>query len=435
MLPRPKISLKILHISTYDNNGGAARAAYRIHQAQVLVGIDSRMRVLTKCTDDERVTGGVSQSIAERLLANFHRRVLDLRRKGWTTDNPVIHTFGEESADLVDELNASDADILNLHWVAGMLSIADIRRLRKPLVWTLHDMWAFCGGEHYAPDDSQARFRRGYRLDNRPSGERGPDLNRRTWAKKQTAWAQQRFSLVSPSQWLADCAQNSVIFSDTVIHVIPYYLNMQFPWRPIARDFARNALGLPQSSKLILMGAMGGMSDPRKGGDLLNDSIARLAACNGGLDIALVVYGQSAPITENAYPCPVYWLGAVQDDRVLALAYAAVNLMVVPSRQDNLPNTALEAQACGTPVVAFDVGGLPDIVLHKSTGWLAPAFDTNDMAHGIGWLLADDARLQVVSNEARVQALARFGADAVGQKYRNVYEGVLSTEGDRFYEQ
>ena len=247
--------------------------------------------------------------------------------------------------------------------------------------------------EHYAPDDTTSRYRQGYSADNRHLSERGPDLNRQVWEAKRRAWARQRFTIVSPSRWLAACAQQSVLFTDAAVHVIPNPLDTVNTWRPIPRDVARVALRLPLDKKLILTGADGGLINPYKGGDLLRISLARVVTRQSG-DVELIIYGQGEPATGETWPCPVHWLGVVRDDRVLALAYSAADVMVVPSRQDNLPNTAVEAQACGTPVVAFDIGGLPDIVIHRESGWLAKPFDTEDMAKGVLWVLGDSKRWQ-----------------------------------------
>ncbi len=121
----------------------------------------------------------------------------------------------------------------------------------------------------------------------------------------------------------------------------------------------------------------------------------------------------------------MHWLGAVSDDRVLALAYAAADVMVVPSRQEAFGQTASEAHACGTPVVAFDIGGLPDIVDHQATGWLAPAFDTESLANGIVWVMDDAATWQGLSEATRHSAVQRFGPELIGKKYLAVYESVI----------
>lgn len=416
--------MKILHVSSGDFNGGAARAAYRIHRAQVKAGMDSHMLVLQKGSSDERVIKAAQQSLPIRVLQMMHRRWLWYSHRDWSTNNPVLHTFGHDSAGLVAAINSSDADIVNLHWISRMLSVKDIGRLRKPIVWTLHDMWAFCGGEHYASDDNSARFRVGYQTDNRPDGERGPDLNRRTWEAKRRVWARQEFTIIGPSHWLADCAQQSVLLGNMPIHVIPNPLDTERVWRPIDRVAARTVLGLPMEKKLILFGADKGTVDPRKGADLLRAAILRLSEKLPG-EIELLIYGQDKGIEGDVWPCPVHWLGVLRDDRVLAQAYSASDVMIVPSRQDNLPNTAVEAQACGTPVAAFDVGGLPDIVIHRETGWLAKALDTEDLAEGIFWLLDNESRNMALSAAARKRVVECYSESFVAEIYRNLYENLL----------
>lgn len=420
--------MKILHVSTGDANGGAARAAYRIHRALVDNGIESVMRVLNSGTGDSTVSTGKPRELIKRIGDKVYKRLLEQSQRGWHTDNPILHTFGQISANLVDELNNSDADILHLHWVSGMLSVADIGRLRKPIVWTLHDMWAFCGGEHYAPDDEQSRFRVGYHPNNRPPGERGPDLNRKTWLSKQRAWARQSFTIISPSQWLSNCVQDSVLLRKHPVHVVANPLDTNFPWRPVPQEIARAALGLPQGSRLILTGAIGGMLDPRKGGDLMLAAVDRVIQHVPQGDVRLVIYGQHSNTNTLSWPCPVHWLGELRDDRVLALIYAASDVMVVPSRQEAFGQTASEAQACGTPVVAFDLGGLPDIVQHKKTGWLAPAFDIDSLGSGIEWILNDMNRLRVLRQTAREMALARFSQNIICTKHLAIYNKVIANQ-------
>jgi glycosyltransferase involved in cell wall biosynthesis len=418
-------SMKILHVCTSDAETGAGRAAYRLHRALVDGGHDSHMRVLDRRTGDDRVKGGrPGKGVPAKAAARVRRRWRTYRERGWATTNPVIHSFGHDGAGLLDELNAGDAEILNLHWLGGMLSVADIGRLQKPIVWTFHDMWAFCGGEHYVEDDASARFRHGYLASNRPAGEQGPDLNRRTWEAKRRRWAQQRFTVVCPSHWMAECTSGSALLAGAPVHVIANALDTEDLWRPLPRDAARAALRLPPDKRLVLMGAEGGVTDPRKGGDLLRDMMDRFVLRSPG-EVELMIYGQSAPTGLEHWPCPVHWLGTVRDDRVLVAAYSAADAMVVPSRQDNLPNTAVEAQACGVPVVAFDVGGLPDIVTHQVSGWLARPFDVDDLAGGLLWVLQDETRRLALSAAGRDHAVERFAEPVVADQYAGVYARTL----------
>jgi glycosyltransferase involved in cell wall biosynthesis len=164
-----------------------------------------------------------------------------------------------------------------------------------------------------------------------------------------------------------------------------------------------------------------------KGEDLLHEAFLKLKDAGHELP-ELLIFGQTQLATASEWPCKVHWLGRVNDDHVMRLIYAAADVMAVPSRLDNLPNTAVEAQACGIPVVAFDIGGLPDIVDHQQSGWLAPAFDPNCLAEGIVWVLQDKDRWKQLSSHARQHALQRFAPEVVVAQYLDVYRTAVSRQ-------
>jgi glycosyltransferase involved in cell wall biosynthesis len=420
--------MKVLQLSTDDFSGGASRAAYRLHTALLQCGVDSRMRVLVHQTANDKVTAGKGQrSFSQKVKAKLQQKWRTICRRNFRSSNPIMHSFGDISACIVDEINASDVDVVHLHWVANLLSIDDIGRIKKPIVWTLHDMWAFCGGEHVVFDDrSSARFRVGYTVDNRPTDESGPDLNLLAWQSKRRAWSQQSFNIVAPGRWMAECAGASVLFSTQPVHVIANPLELEHLWRPIDQQFARRVLGLEPTKRYVLSGSAGGMAH-LKGEDLLREAFLKLKEAGHELP-ELLIFGQTQPATASEWPCKVHWLGRVNDDHVMRLIYAAADVMAVPSRLDNLPNTAVEAQACGIPVVAFDIGGLPDIVDHQQSGWLAPAFDPAGLAEGIVWVLQDKDRWKQLSSRARQRAIQRFAPEVVVAQYVDVYRKAVSRQ-------
>lgn len=416
--------MKILHLSTYDNFGGAARATNRIHKALEFVGIDSKMRVVNKSTSDKNVSNWYSKKILKKIQYEFYQRWLIKVKRIWYHENKEMHSFGTYGIGIVEEINNCDADVIHLHWISDMLSIEDIGKIKKPIVWTMHDMWAFCGAEHYALEDQNLRFVNGYLENNRTITETGPDLNRKTWMLKKKNWSNQNFTIVSTSKWLYNCAKDSVLFNNSNHYLIPYPIDCNAIWYPINKQIAREVLNLPQDSYLILMGADGGVGNPRKGGDLLKEAIIYLDKFSS-LPVELIIFGQSNPDNTTEWPKNVHWLGAVNDDRVLTLAYSASDVMVVPSRQEAFGQTATESLACGTPLVAFDIGGLSDIVLHKENGWLSKPFDTKDMAEGIQWILEDSQRHQKLSTKARQTVIDRYDPTKVALLYKEVYEAVL----------
>lgn len=447
--PNSKHRMKVFQLNFSDINGGAARAAYRIHHAVRAGGLDSTMLVSLAESGDWTVEGPGSP--LGRAMARIRPHAGTGPRALLRTENPIIHSPAILPSGWARRLNGSDADVIHLHWVAGeMLSIREIGRLTKPVVWTLHDMWAFCGAEHYTDDH---RWRDGYQPDNRPGHESGFDLNRWTWNRKRKYW-RRPMHIVTPSTWLADCVRESTLMRDWPVTVIANPLDTEH-WRPLPQAMARELLGLPADVPLALFGALGGGRDPRKGFDLLLRAFEHLRESPQARGLELVVFGQLAPQSPPDLGFPIHYTGHLHDDLSLRVLYSAADVLVIPSRQDNLPNTGVEAQACGTPVVAFDIGGLPDIVAHQHTGYLAKAFDVADFAHGIGWVL--EARSTSSSFRAVVQSRGGAGAAAknhigpaeldmrinarnravkqfaylrVAEQYRAVYRSALDAWGD-----
>ena len=316
-------------------------------------------------------------------------------------------------------LNSLDVDILNLRWIQGeTLSIPAIGRIRKPFVWTLHDMWPLCGTEHYATDQ---RWRYGYSRFSRPAYDLGLDLASWNWHRKIKHWNSKLF-LVAPSNWLADCIKESLLFRQSHLRVIPNPLDMNF-WHPLPPAYARQALDLPYDRKILLFGALGDLKQTRKGFDLLKEAISRLVDLHPPTNLCLLVLGEKPRTDIPRFDLPVHYLGRVKDDEILRLSYSAADLLVLPSRQDNLPNMAVEAQACGLPVVAFDIGGIPDIVDHLTTGYLARPYCTQDLAQGMIWALSRTSRSQD-SAICRNRAIINFCQDRVASQYLRLYEEV-----------
>lgn len=407
-------------ISYSDITGGAARAAYRIHHALRLQGVDSTMRVNSANTDDWTVRGQVGN--LQNLLTISRLVPGKLATRLLRTNNRVIHSPAILHSSWPKRLNISDADIINLHWVNHeMMSIGDIARIKKPVVWTLHDMWPFCGAEHYTED---FRWREGYTRNNRPSYEAGLDLNRWVWRRKMRNW-RRPMHIVSPSNWLAGCARQSMLMREWPVTVVPNAVDTSV-WQPLNKSLARELLKLPNDAPLLLFGAVGGARDPRKGFELLRQALRHL---QGQVkELQLIVFGQHAPREPDDLGFPIHYMGHLHDDLSLRVLYSAADAMVIPSRQDNLPNTGVEALACGTPVVAFNTCGLPDIVKHEKTGYLAEPFNSEDLASGIIWVLADAARHAQLCVNARHYATATFSYPVVAEQYLSVYQSAVDLQ-------
>jgi glycosyltransferase involved in cell wall biosynthesis len=413
--------MKVAQVSYFDIHGGAARAAYRIHHALRRHGIDSRMYVNSASAGDWTV---------QKLDARGINAISSLRRflgasltKVLLTERRVFLSPAILPSRWPQRLNKSDADVIHLHWVAfEMMSITDIGRLEGPVVWTLHDMWAFCGAEHYT---EELRWRDGYSRQNRPACESGFDLTRWTWRRKLKHW-RRPMRIVAPSRWMADCARHSVIMRDWPVSVIPYPIDTE-TFQPIDKMLARKILGLPTEGPLLLFGAMGGTRNFIKGFDLLKSALDLLRSQMAGLE--LVVLGQLPPREPVNLGFPIHYAGHLHDDISLCLYYSAADAVAVPSRQDNLPNSSIEALACGTPVVAFDVCGLLDIVEHQETGYLARHFDIEDLAQGIRWVMDGAERRAILSTQSRQAAVARYSQAVVAEQYLQLYKTVGRLQG------
>lgn len=413
--------MKCLILSSSEKSGGAARAANRLHHALLAASVDSRMHVASKQSDDWRVIGPTNKF--EKGSVKLGQIIEGLGKKLQQTCNLNLHSLACISWLRASQINASSADVINLHWVCGgFLSVEEIGRIIKPVVWTLHDMWAFSGAEHIAPDDEGARWRHGYDKGNRHAADGGVDIDRWVWRRKKNAW-NRPFHIVTPSRWLADCARSSALLHDWPITVVPNPLDTEI-FKPMPRKLAREILRLPLDAKIVLFGAMGGRQDPIKGWDLLQPALAQIA---GRIPhVHGVIFGQGEPQHPPLLGLPLHWLGHLHDDVTLALLYSAANVMVVPSRQENLPQSGTEAQSCGCPVVAFNATGLPDVVEHAHTGYLAEAYSSDDLARGIEWVLADDERHAVLSVQSRKRSVSLWSPSVVVPQYVNIYNNILA---------
>ncbi len=412
--------MKVTLLSYEDGKAGAGRAVLKLHKALLAYGVESRLRVRSKTTDLQSVyiTKPLVRKAIGKLAAPLVQPFMRLQR----SSNPGLHSPAWFPSGIVSELNGSDADVLQLNFVSGLLSIEEIGRLTKPLVWRLSDMWAFSGGEHYGDDGPAARWRSGYSHDNRPANEGGVDLDRWIWQRKRTAW-KRPIHIIAPSHWLADCVRESALMRDWPVTVIPTTLDVE-QFKPWPKELARDILRLPHDRKLILFGAISGGTDPRKGREFLQSALKVLAPTMK--DATAVIFGQSEPAKAPDFGLPLIWMGHLNDDATLALLYSAADVMVLPSRQDNLPQTGVESQSCGCPLVTFNASGLPDLLEHQKTGYIAKAFDVDDLANGIQWVISDSARQQQLSREARARALRLWSPSIVIAQYLTVYQRAMA---------
>ena len=286
-------------------------------------------------------------------------------------------------------------------------------------------MWPFCGLEHY-PNEELGRYRVGYTKESRSKDDKGWDVNRWEWKRKQRIFKQiKNLTIVTPSRWLSSCVKESAMFKDRRIETIPYGIDTEI-FKPINKQEARRILNLPLGKKLVLFGATRGTDDPRKGFVYLRDALNKIVNSSGlKEDLELLIFGAGEPREKTNFGAKATYLGRIYDAATMALIYSAADVFVIPSIQDNLPNTVLESLACGTPVVGFKIGGIPDMITHCGDGYLANAFESDDLATGISWVLGDRDRYGKLCLSARRKAVSEYGLDIQAQRYISLYKSLL----------
>ena len=413
--------MKILHVCHSDGFGGASIGAKRLHQTMIDHGLHSRLLVANKFSDSPMVlqlpddpNRQIKNYINEKILS-FHK-----------TSNPVIRSLNIFGRGAAKYINNSSADVVQFHWInADTVSISEIAKIKKPIVWKMPDMWAFSGAEHYLLPDDPHRYVQGYNNQNRPEHECGLDLNKFVWMYKRYCWRNSSFRIVSPSKWLAECARNSKLFKDRFVYNIPNPIDLK-QYIPLAKSECRQHFDLPEDKNLILFAALASMIDKRKGFHFLSEALEILSSKGLNKNTDLVILGNQGKVIESLHGFKVHNLGRVKDQSVMIKAYNASDFHVFPTQADNLPNVVKEAIACGLPCVGFNIGGMPDMIKHKDFGYLAKPFDASDLANGLEWVL--DQNNDELSKRARKHAEMLHNPEKCINSYLRIYEDLIASQ-------
>jgi glycosyltransferase involved in cell wall biosynthesis len=415
--------MNLIMLNTYDSVGGAAIATYRLHRGLRSIGVDSKMIVLQKGTDDSSVIGPEPRTRLQRIKTYFHIRRDERLTRYYQARGNRYFSPARCPDKLASRVDAFNPDVVHLFWVnSGFMKIETLKQFKKPIVWTLHDMWPFTGGCHY--DDECGKFR--LSCGKCPILDSGNehDLSRQVWKRKQESWRDIPIVVVATSHWLADMARSSSLFKDQRIEVIPNGIDTD-RYKPIDKRAAREAYGLPQDRNLVLFSAFVATSDKRKGNHFLVQALKKMALAGWGDKTELVLIGASRPDEPPDLGMKVHYMGHMHDEISQVLLYSAVDVTVAPSMQENLSNTVMESLSCGTPVVAFDIGGMPDMVDHQYSGYLARHFESDDLAAGIMWVLENKARYDMLSRHARKTVMERYALKTIANRYLALYQDIL----------
>ena len=324
------------------------------------------------------------------------------------------------SSNIINLINQINPDIVHLHWINdGMIRIEDLPKIKAPIVWSLHDMYPFTGGCHYSDDCIGFKNKCGNCKVLR--SKKSNDLSRKGWKRKKKVFDNiSNLTVIGLSKWMESQAKESSLFFNKNVINLPNGIDINV-FKPHSKDLSRDLWNLPKDKKLILFGAMDSTSDPRKGYKELLDALSNLNINN----LEFIVFGNSNPSESENFGSKTHYLGNLKDDISLVTLYNSVDVMIVPSLQENLSNVIMESLSCGTPVVGFDIGGNSDMIEHKKNGYLAKPLDSSDLARGIEWVLNCE-NYDNLLNYSRKKNLNEFDDSLVSEKYIELYKNILN---------
>lgn len=415
--------IKVLQVNSTDSGGGAAIAAKRLQDGLRINNVDSSMVVMHKTISDDPYVLGRSGNIG-RITAFFNANVDAIPLIKYKSKLSSFFSTGYFPARKLSTIGIDEYDIINMHWICGgFIGVKDLKKIKKPIVWTLHDMWPFTGGCHYS--DNCSRYENSCGMCPQIESAKERDITRTIFEMKQDYWKDLDITVVTPSKWLGDCAEKSSLFKNRKVHVIPNGIDTDF-FKAIDKKAVREKLGLPINRKIILFGAVNATTDRRKGYDLLEDIFKHYRTNFDTKETVLAVFGSERKMKSEEFGIEAYHLGKINGDESLREVYSSADLFIQTSRQDNLPNTNVEAMSCGLPSVAFNVGGLRDLVENDVNGYLIKSFDSLDFAKHIQKILGDDAIQVKLSSGARNKALRDYNLNVIAKKYSDLYAQIIS---------
>ena len=401
--------MRVLHVCYSDDLGGAARATSRIVEAQRLVGIEAFLLVKVKATNSE-----VTFSISENAFVSKIRGGIDSLVLSRKTKNGLggYEMFSSNllARDLTKIVDVEQFDLINLHWINfSMISIYKLNKINQPIFWTHHDMWALTGGCHY----NQVCQRFNDNCLNCPIFSKKESPASRNFLKKRTLYKGKTFYHISPSSWLRQILDSSKLISGEIVTQIfnPIDLDIFYPQN---KSSAKTELGINSSNIVVGFGAINSRTNPRKGYAILKEAINLVLAENQLPEkkIVFMVFGSEPEISDNYIST-----GYIRGEEKLATFYSACDVFVIPSLQDNLPNTAIESLACGTPVVSFNIGGMKDLIVSRYNGILIEDRSPERLAYHILEALKSPS----MAINARKFAENNFSYTKIGNEYKDFY--------------
>lgn len=418
--------MKVLHLNTYAGNGGAGKACTRLSKALQKHGIDSQVAVnfLFKANKEvhDLSSGFFSKWLTAAAIISER-----LANKIFVKHLPIPFSIPLWGKNLSERDLLKSADVIHVHWVNHAFlrprDIAKLALLEKPLVWTFHDSNAFTGGCHvrYSCENYQNECGNCPVLKNSHPN----DLSHRIWKSKSQSYQIIDFTVVAPSAWMAESVVKSKLLTSKTVLNIPNTLDTDV-FKPLSREEARKTLGLSPDRFILMSGFMPSRNDMHKGTSYLVEALEIFAQGYQNTDqFELVIFGNRDTSNVPAFPIKTTFLGTISSEEKLAACYSAADVFLAPSLEDNLPYTVMESLSCGTPVVGFTTGGIPDMVQHKSTGYLAEYRSSVDLAAGINWVFGHTDK-EVLRSNAREYVMSNFSEEEIAGRHIEMYHSILT---------
>ena len=407
--------MRVLIINTSERTGGAAVAANRLMKALNNNGAKAKMLVRDKDTESLTV---IPLPQSPRLRWQFlWERLVIFCRLHFSRQHLFEVDIANAGSDITKLPEFKEADVIHLHWInQGMLSLKGIQKILqsgKPVVWTMHDIWpatALChvtlGCQHFTSQCGHCRLL--------PGGGSSSDFSTTVWQRKQRMLADENIYFVACSRWLESEAKRSALLKGQKITSIPNPIDTRI-YKKGNKQEARQRLGLPLDKKLILFASQR-VTNVNKGMDYLIEACRQLQLA----DAAVVILGGHAEEMVSQLSLEAYPLGYVNEEQRIVDVYHAADVFVLPSLSENLPNTIMEAMACGVPCVGFRVGGIPEEIDHRRNGYVAEYRSAEDLARGIRWILTE-ADYDELSKNAVHKVMQNYSQQSVALKYLDVY--------------
>lgn len=402
------MKLKVLHLNYNDKKGGAAIAVNRIHECLKLNGVISKVLVAKKTDDDDDFIGPSStiDEIKYKIFEALNRQILKLEKKV----NYDSNSYNLLPNNIIKLINTLDFDLINLHWIGNnFLRIKDIKRIQKPIIWTLHDMWPYCGSEHYS---ITSRFLDGYKKENKV--HKGLDFERYCWENKVKNYPK-KINVIATSDWQLENVKKSALFKNNKANKIGLPLDFNF-WKPINKSTSRNILNISENKNVILIGSEN-INSKRKG---YKNLIRMLELKKNINNLLILTFGENRIETniEN-----INFKNIRPNSYDLRLIYSCADVYLSPSLQESFGQTSLESISCLTPVVCFDSTGTTEIIKHKLTGYISKENDYEDFYLGTKWVL-ENLKNKITLD--RINYLKeRFSYEHISKSYINLYENII----------